>query len=197
MSEKEEKKREDGGPEFDFNKATWPKFVREAKSYLFEGKLNASWTIEKNQTKRSLLKDQSAPLILTGNAPADAIATQKQQRIVRTQQLTVYHFLEKRFYATNPALLKDVDYCSNNFATVIFTDLDEEYKPEGMNYIDYKLNEKDTAFDKFNGDPHTYFEKLFVVTSELTDLGIAKEVTLDLKRAGCAIFRFAIREGAT
>eukprot|EP00961_Rhodomonas_salina_P121515 1635786-Rhodomonas_salina.1 len=84
----ETKKREDGGPEFDFNKATWPKFVREAKSYLFEGKRNASWTIEKNPTKRRLLKEQSAPLILTGNAAAGAIAEQKQQCIVRTQQLT-------------------------------------------------------------------------------------------------------------
>eukprot|EP00961_Rhodomonas_salina_P193877 2617590-Rhodomonas_salina.1 len=66
-----------------------------------------------------------------------------------------------------------------------------------MNDVDYKLDEKDAAFDKFNGDPHANFEKLIVVTSELTDLGIAEEVTRDLKRAGNAIFRFAIREGAT
>eukprot|EP00961_Rhodomonas_salina_P039753 534372-Rhodomonas_salina.1 len=66
-----------------------------------------------------------------------------------------------------------------------------------MGNVDTKIAEKDAAFEKFNGEPHQFFERLILVCSELRDLGEPDDEKRNVKREQEAIFAFALLDGAT
>eukprot|EP00961_Rhodomonas_salina_P071023 953649-Rhodomonas_salina.1 len=142
---------------------------------------------------RSILKQQAAPV----NDPPTAVEVAKQKRVLMDQQLTAYNFLEKKFWKTNPTLFQNVNFLDPSFATAIFTQLDELYRPEGEDDKEGKLDEKDKAFEGFAGDPHAYFERLMRLNRELAELGVPDDTHRNVKRAGDAIFQYATREDAT
>eukprot|EP00961_Rhodomonas_salina_P023170 311172-Rhodomonas_salina.1 len=184
MSEEAAKGSASEGPIFTYQKHKWQPFVQEAKQFRFDGKRNARWVIETNPQLRTLLKEQAAPPAVPGDAESEA----KHRRNIFQQQLTAFNFLEKRFYGTNPTLFKNVDMTDQDFATKIFTELHELWKPTGINDTDSKLEEKEAAFEGFAGEPHAYFERLLLINGELKDLSLPDKPTRDVKRAGDAIF---------
>eukprot|EP00961_Rhodomonas_salina_P277170 3745565-Rhodomonas_salina.2 len=207
----------EGQPTFSFTKEGWPAFVREAKRWLYTEQKQASWPITIDPARRAALQDAAAPLeipryppILPQTATEAALqaranqiqqqleqAQARQKRLILQQQMTVYNFLEKHFQASSPNLFHDVDITSDDFASKIFTELHDLWKPSGSNEADTKAEEKDELIEKFNREPQSYFENLIHVNSELRDLGARDEVARDLRRAGDAIYRFALRENTT
>lgn len=86
-----------------------------------------------------------------------------------------------------------------NFVTKIFRELDDLWASTGIDDTDCKLEEKDTAFEGFAGEPHAYFECLLLLNKELKDLCLPDELTCYVKRAaaGDTIFRYTICYGAS
>jgi hypothetical protein len=166
-------------PQFDFQKKNWPEFVRKSKAYLYDGGRKARWVIELDVTIRNHLKA--------------GMSASKQSEC----QMHAYVFLEGIFYSSDTSLFTNADLTQHDFASDIFAELHERYKPDGYSDIRGKEDDKKQMIATFDGNVKLYFERLINVNAELVELGKVLDDDRDCKEAGEAIFNFGRRPEAT